>query len=169
MNDLIHQQQQNQQTSSATTGWQTQKQGSFQESNSGPSASPRVFPPFSPTLHPSANNISTSAIPTFPSSMHIYWIINLILTRHMFRMVKKHNLDKSSMVCTDLFCRQYIFRLFVHYNIHLSIHNIVVKMILKEHLDGNFSILINMIFLQILHKCPLRPNDKLFIFFHISF
>ena len=68
----------------------------------------------------------------------------------MFRMVKKHNLEKSSMVCTDLFSRQYISMLFVHYNVLPSIHNV--------------SILIKMIFLQILHKCPLGHNDKLFIF-----
>ncbi|XP_073320752.1 pericentriolar material 1 protein isoform X3 [Pagrus major] len=71
LNDLLRQQQQ-QQTSSSAPGWQTQKQGSSQESSSGPSVSPGVFLPFSSTLHPSANNMSTAAISPFPPSFHLY-------------------------------------------------------------------------------------------------
>nr|XP_046274495.1 pericentriolar material 1 protein isoform X2 [Scatophagus argus] len=70
LNDLLRQQQHQQQTSSSTTGWQTQKQGSCQESSSGPSASPGVFLPFSSTLHPSANNMSTAS--PFPPGFNLY-------------------------------------------------------------------------------------------------
>ncbi|XP_041821925.1 pericentriolar material 1 protein isoform X5 [Chelmon rostratus] len=74
LNDLLRQQQQQQQqqTLSSATGWQTQKQGSTQESSTGPSASPGVFLPFSSTLHPSANNMSTAAISPFPPSFNLY-------------------------------------------------------------------------------------------------
>ncbi|XP_044046674.1 pericentriolar material 1 protein isoform X2 [Siniperca chuatsi] len=72
LNDLLRQQQQNQQTSSSTAGWQTQNPGSSQDSSSGPSASPGVFLPFSSTLHPSTNNLSTAAISPFPPSFNLY-------------------------------------------------------------------------------------------------
>uniref|UniRef100_A0A8C4IH93 Pericentriolar material 1 n=1 Tax=Dicentrarchus labrax TaxID=13489 RepID=A0A8C4IH93_DICLA len=76
LNDLLRQQQQqqqqHQQASSSAAGWQTQKQGSSQESSSGPSASPGVFLPFSSALHPSANNMSTAAISPFPPSFSLY-------------------------------------------------------------------------------------------------
>ncbi|KAG8014670.1 Pericentriolar material 1 protein, partial [Nibea albiflora] len=74
LNDLLRQQQQqHQQTSTASaTGWQTQKQGSSQESSSGAPASPGVYLPFSSTLHPSANNLSTAAISPFPPSFNLY-------------------------------------------------------------------------------------------------
>ncbi|XP_070831685.1 pericentriolar material 1 protein isoform X1 [Chaetodon trifascialis] len=74
LNDLLRQQQQqqHQQTLSSATGWQTQKQGSTQESSSGPPASPGIFLPFSSTLHPSANNMSTAAISPFPPSFNLY-------------------------------------------------------------------------------------------------
>ncbi|XP_023273199.1 pericentriolar material 1 protein isoform X2 [Seriola lalandi dorsalis] len=76
LTDLLQQQQQQQQQqqppSSSTACWQTQKQGSSQESSSGPSASPGVFLPFSSTLHPSTNNMSTAAISPFPPSFNLY-------------------------------------------------------------------------------------------------
>ncbi|XP_041840164.1 pericentriolar material 1 protein isoform X2 [Melanotaenia boesemani] len=74
LNDLIRQQQQQQQQqqpSSSAAGWQTQKQGSAQESSSGPSASPGVFP-FSSTMHPPANNMPSSALSPFPPSFNLY-------------------------------------------------------------------------------------------------
>ncbi|XP_071361739.1 pericentriolar material 1 protein isoform X2 [Trachinotus anak] len=75
LSDLLQQQQQQQQQqppSSSTACWQTQKQGSSQESSSGPSASPGVFLPFSSTLHPSTNNMSTAALSPFPPSFNLY-------------------------------------------------------------------------------------------------
>ncbi|XP_059198657.1 pericentriolar material 1 protein isoform X2 [Centropristis striata] len=74
LNDLLRQQQQqeHQQTSSSAAGWQTQKHGSSQESSTGPSASPGVFLPFSSTLHPPANNMSTAALSPFPPSFNLY-------------------------------------------------------------------------------------------------
>ncbi|XP_031718975.1 pericentriolar material 1 protein isoform X1 [Anarrhichthys ocellatus] len=72
LNDLLRQQQQQQQASSSTAGWQTQKHGSSQESSSGTSASPGVFLPFSSTLHPSTNNMSTAALAPFPPSFNLY-------------------------------------------------------------------------------------------------
>ncbi|TMS22933.1 Pericentriolar material 1 protein [Larimichthys crocea] len=75
LNDLLRQQQQQQHqqnSTSSATGWQTQKQGSSQESSSGPPASPGVYLPFSSTLHPSANNLSTAAISPFPPSFNLY-------------------------------------------------------------------------------------------------
>ncbi|KAG7221883.1 hypothetical protein INR49_016909 [Caranx melampygus] len=74
LSDLLRQQQhqQQQQPSSSTACWQTQKQGSSQESSSGPSASPGVFLPFSSTMHPSANNMSTAALSPFPPSFNLY-------------------------------------------------------------------------------------------------
>ncbi|XP_072240937.1 pericentriolar material 1 protein isoform X5 [Leuresthes tenuis] len=73
LNDLICQQQQQQQQlpSSSAAGWQTQKQSSAQEPSSGPSASPGVFP-FSSSLHPSANNMPSSALSPFPPSFNLY-------------------------------------------------------------------------------------------------
>lgn len=68
MNELLCQQQQ-QQSSPAQTGWQTQKQSSFQESNCGPSASPSVAPVFASVLNPSANNMAASPMPSFSHSM----------------------------------------------------------------------------------------------------
>ncbi|XP_047433144.1 pericentriolar material 1 protein isoform X2 [Mugil cephalus] len=70
LNDLLRQQQAQQPRSSTAAGWQTQKQGSSQESSSGPSASPSVFLPFSSTLHPPANNMS--AVSPFPPSLNLY-------------------------------------------------------------------------------------------------
>ncbi|XP_039879702.1 pericentriolar material 1 protein isoform X1 [Simochromis diagramma] len=67
LNDLLHQQQQPM-PSSSSAGWQTQKQGSSQESSSGPPASPGFFLPFSSTLHPSANNMTSP----FPPSFNLY-------------------------------------------------------------------------------------------------
>ncbi|XP_035811988.2 pericentriolar material 1 protein isoform X2 [Amphiprion ocellaris] len=73
LNDLLRQQQQQQQpSSSSAAGWQTQKNDSSQQSSSGPSASPGVFLPFSSTLHPSANNLSSSALSPFPPSFNLY-------------------------------------------------------------------------------------------------
>uniref|UniRef100_A0A3P8UI04 Pericentriolar material 1 n=1 Tax=Cynoglossus semilaevis TaxID=244447 RepID=A0A3P8UI04_CYNSE len=73
LNDLIRQQQQQQQQqqplSLSTAGWQTQKQGSCKESTS---TSPAVFPPFSSTLQPPANNMSTAALSPFPPSKSLY-------------------------------------------------------------------------------------------------
>lgn len=73
LNDLLHYQQQQQQqppqASSSSAGWQTQKQVSSQQSSSGLSASPGVFLPFSSTLHPSTNNLSTAALSPFSPSM----------------------------------------------------------------------------------------------------
>lgn len=66
MNELLCQQQQ---SSPAPTGWQTQKQSSFQESGCGPSGSPGVVPVFSSLLNPSANNMAASPIPSFSHSM----------------------------------------------------------------------------------------------------
>lgn len=66
MNELLCQQQQ--QSSAASTGWQTQKHSSFQESGCGPSASPGG-PVFSSLLNPSANNMATSPMPSFSHSM----------------------------------------------------------------------------------------------------
>ncbi len=87
LNDLLQQQQQ-QQTSSSTAGWQTQKQGSSQESSSGPSASPGVFLPFASTLHPSANNMSTAAMSPFPPSMMcIYYLLSFTSIQNMSWMV----------------------------------------------------------------------------------
>ncbi|XP_040892859.1 pericentriolar material 1 protein isoform X3 [Toxotes jaculatrix] len=74
LSDLLRQQQQQQQQqqpSSSASGWQTQKHGPSQESNSGPSASPGVFLPFSSTLHPSTN-MSTAALSPFPPSFNLY-------------------------------------------------------------------------------------------------
>uniref|UniRef100_A0AAX7U5C8 Pericentriolar material 1 protein C-terminal domain-containing protein n=1 Tax=Astatotilapia calliptera TaxID=8154 RepID=A0AAX7U5C8_ASTCA len=62
LNDLLHQQQP--MPSSSSAGWQTQKQGSSQESSSGPPASPGFFLPFSSTLHPSANNMTSPFPPS---------------------------------------------------------------------------------------------------------
>ncbi|XP_029012160.1 pericentriolar material 1 protein isoform X2 [Betta splendens] len=70
LNDLVQQQQQQQQPSSSA-GWQTQKQTSSQESNSGPSASPGVFLPFSSAQHPLANNLSTTALSPFPPGFNM--------------------------------------------------------------------------------------------------
>ncbi|XP_008297508.1 pericentriolar material 1 protein isoform X3 [Stegastes partitus] len=73
LNDLIRQQQQQQPPpSSSTAGWQTQKNDSSQQSSSGPSASPGVYLPLSSTLHPSANNLSASALSPFPPSFNLY-------------------------------------------------------------------------------------------------
>ncbi|XP_024914679.1 pericentriolar material 1 protein isoform X3 [Cynoglossus semilaevis] len=73
LNDLIRQQQQQQQQqqplSLSTAGWQTQKQGSCKESTS---TSPAVFPPFSSTLQPPANNMSTAALSPFPPNFSLY-------------------------------------------------------------------------------------------------
>lgn len=85
LNDLLRQQQQ-QQTSSSAPGWQTQKQGSSQESSSGPSASPGGFLPFSSTLHPSANNMSNAAISPFPPSTTNI-LTSLIHLQNLSRMV----------------------------------------------------------------------------------
>ncbi|KAM9769210.1 pericentriolar material 1 protein isoform 1-T2 [Menidia menidia] len=73
LNDLIRQQQQQQQQqpSSSAAGWQTQKQSSGQDSISGPSASPGIFP-FSSILQPSANNMPPSALSPFPPSFNLY-------------------------------------------------------------------------------------------------
>ncbi|KAM6940281.1 pericentriolar material 1 protein [Xenentodon cancila] len=71
LNDLLRQQQQQQQPSTSAAGWQTQKQGSAQEFNSGSSASPGVFLPFSSTLHPSANNMPVSPLAPFPPSFNL--------------------------------------------------------------------------------------------------
>ncbi|XP_029356962.1 pericentriolar material 1 protein [Echeneis naucrates] len=74
LGDLLWQQQQLQQQqpppSSSTAGWQTQKQDSTQETNSGPSASQGIFP-FSSTLHPSTN-MSTAAISPFHPGFNLY-------------------------------------------------------------------------------------------------
>nr|XP_043883435.1 pericentriolar material 1 protein isoform X4 [Solea senegalensis] len=74
LSDLICQQQQQQQQllSSSTSGWQAQKQGTPQQSSSGPSASPGVFPPFSSTLQPPTNNMSTSTMSPLPPSFNFY-------------------------------------------------------------------------------------------------
>ncbi|XP_034404545.1 pericentriolar material 1 protein isoform X3 [Cyclopterus lumpus] len=80
LNDLLqqqqqhqqHQQQQHHQASSSTAGWQAKKHGSSQESSSGAPASPGVFLPFSSTLHPSTNNMSTAALSPFPPSFNLY-------------------------------------------------------------------------------------------------
>nr|XP_033479901.1 pericentriolar material 1 protein isoform X2 [Epinephelus lanceolatus] len=73
LNDLLRQQQQQQhQQASSAAGWQTQKHGSYQESSSAPSASPGVFLPFSSTLHPSTNNMSTAALSPLPPSFNLY-------------------------------------------------------------------------------------------------
>ncbi|XP_054459637.1 pericentriolar material 1 protein-like isoform X2 [Anoplopoma fimbria] len=72
LNDLLRQQQQNQQASSSAAGWSTQKPGSSQESSSGTSASPGVFCPFSSTLHPSTNNMSTAALSPFPPGFNLF-------------------------------------------------------------------------------------------------
>ncbi|TKS68424.1 Pericentriolar material 1 protein [Collichthys lucidus] len=72
LNDLLQQQLHQQNSTSSATGWQTQKQGSSQESSSGPPASPGVYLPFSSTLHPTANNLSTAAISPFPPSFNLY-------------------------------------------------------------------------------------------------
>uniref|UniRef100_A0A3Q1ICI7 Pericentriolar material 1 protein C-terminal domain-containing protein n=1 Tax=Anabas testudineus TaxID=64144 RepID=A0A3Q1ICI7_ANATE len=69
---LKQQQQQHPPPSSSSAGWQTQKQASCHESSSGPSASPGVFLPFSSTLHPSNNNLSTAALSPFPPSFNLY-------------------------------------------------------------------------------------------------
>nr|XP_020476413.1 pericentriolar material 1 protein isoform X2 [Monopterus albus] len=68
LNDLLRQQQQ---LSSSTTGWQTQKQSLSQESSSAPCASPGVFLPFTSTLHPSTN-MSTADLSPFPPSFNLY-------------------------------------------------------------------------------------------------
>ncbi|XP_047222265.1 pericentriolar material 1 protein isoform X1 [Girardinichthys multiradiatus] len=70
LNDLIRQQQQS--SSSSAAGWQTQKQSSAQESGPGPSASPGIFPPFSPAMHPSAVNMANSALSPFSPSFNLY-------------------------------------------------------------------------------------------------
>ncbi|XP_067353306.1 pericentriolar material 1 protein isoform X2 [Channa argus] len=70
LNDLLQQQQQ--QPSSSTAGWQTKKQVSSQDSSSGPSASPGVFVPFSSTLHPTINNLSTATLSPIPPSFNLY-------------------------------------------------------------------------------------------------
>ncbi|XP_068445414.1 pericentriolar material 1 protein isoform X2 [Clinocottus analis] len=73
LNDLLReQQQQHQQASSSTAGWQKKKPGSSQESSSGTPASPGVFLPFSSTLHPSINNMSTAPLSSFPPSFNLY-------------------------------------------------------------------------------------------------
>ncbi|XP_037326765.2 pericentriolar material 1 protein isoform X4 [Pungitius pungitius] len=69
LNDLLRQQQQ---ASCSAAAWQTQKHGSSQESGSGTSASPGAFLPFSSTLHPSTNNMSTAALPQFPPGFNLY-------------------------------------------------------------------------------------------------
>nr|XP_040042087.1 pericentriolar material 1 protein isoform X4 [Gasterosteus aculeatus aculeatus] len=69
LNDLLRQQQQ---ASSSAAAWQTQKHGSSQESGSGTSPSPGVFLPFSSTLHPSTNNMSTAALSQFPPGFNLY-------------------------------------------------------------------------------------------------
>ncbi|KAM7419509.1 hypothetical protein PAMA_016564 [Pampus argenteus] len=73
LNELLRQQQQQQQQqpSSSAAGWQTQNQGSSQESSSRPSISPGVFLPFSSTLHP-PNNMSTAALSPFPPSFNLF-------------------------------------------------------------------------------------------------
>ncbi|XP_030596055.1 pericentriolar material 1 protein isoform X2 [Archocentrus centrarchus] len=68
LNDLLRQQQQQPPPSSSSAGWQTQKQGSSQASSSGPPTSPGFFLPFSSTLHPSANNMTSP----FPPSLNLY-------------------------------------------------------------------------------------------------
>eukprot|EP00066_Takifugu_rubripes_P021917 XP_011611183.1 PREDICTED: pericentriolar material 1 protein isoform X4 [Takifugu rubripes] len=68
MNELLCQQQQ---SSSAPSGWQTQKQSSFQESNCGPSAPPGVVPIFS-VPNPSANNMAASPMPSFSHSLNAF-------------------------------------------------------------------------------------------------
>ncbi|XP_028254425.1 pericentriolar material 1 protein isoform X2 [Parambassis ranga] len=75
LNDLLRQQQQQQlqqPLSSSAAGWQTQKQGASQESSSAPSASPGVFLPFSSSLQPPTNNMSTAALSPFPPSFNLY-------------------------------------------------------------------------------------------------
>ncbi|XP_041640033.1 pericentriolar material 1 protein isoform X2 [Cheilinus undulatus] len=72
LNDLLRQQQQQQQTSSSAAGWQTQKHGSAQETNSAPSSSPGFFPSFSSNLQPPTNNMSTAALSPFPPSFNLY-------------------------------------------------------------------------------------------------
>ncbi|KAK2817234.1 hypothetical protein Q5P01_025425 [Channa striata] len=69
LNDILQQQQQ---PSSTAAGWQTQKQVSSQDSSCGPSASPGVFLPFTSTLHPTINNLSTAALSPFPPSFNLY-------------------------------------------------------------------------------------------------
>ncbi|KAK7929012.1 hypothetical protein WMY93_005407 [Mugilogobius chulae] len=58
LNDLLHQQMQ----ASSAPGWQTQKQGSSQDSCS---VSPGVFPPFSSSLPPPTNNMPAAALSPF--------------------------------------------------------------------------------------------------------
>uniref|UniRef100_A0A3Q3KY49 Pericentriolar material 1 n=1 Tax=Labrus bergylta TaxID=56723 RepID=A0A3Q3KY49_9LABR len=74
LNDLLRQQQQQQQqpqTSTSAAGWQTQKHGSSQETNSVPSASPGFFPPFSSNLQP-PTNVPNAALSPFPPSFNLY-------------------------------------------------------------------------------------------------
>ncbi|CAF96606.1 unnamed protein product [Tetraodon nigroviridis] len=65
MNELLCQQQQ---SSPAPAGWQTQKQSSFQESGCPPSAG--VAPTFSSLLNPLANNMAASPMPSFSHSLN---------------------------------------------------------------------------------------------------
>ncbi|XP_037545863.1 pericentriolar material 1 protein isoform X2 [Nematolebias whitei] len=67
LNDLIRQQQQG-----SEAGWQTQKQGSGQESNPDPSAPPGIFLPYNSTLNASALNTANSSSPPFPPSFNLY-------------------------------------------------------------------------------------------------
>ncbi|KAM7009042.1 pericentriolar material 1 protein isoform 14-T14 [Tautogolabrus adspersus] len=73
LNDLLRQQQQQQQQQASTSaaGWQTQKHGPSQETNSAPSASPGFFPPLSSNLQP-PTNMSTASLSPFPPSFNLY-------------------------------------------------------------------------------------------------
>lgn len=64
LNDLLHQQMQ---ASSSAALWQTQKQDSSQESGS---ASPGVFPPFTSSLPPPANNMPAAALSPFAFNLY---------------------------------------------------------------------------------------------------
>ncbi|XP_042340489.1 pericentriolar material 1 protein isoform X4 [Plectropomus leopardus] len=108
LNDLLRQQQQHQQASSSAAGWQTQKHSSYQESSSGPSASPGVFLPFSSTLHPSTNNMSTAALSPLPPSFNLYPLFPAPMgefpqgaTSQATPDHQKHQLDPNTSIKTE--------------------------------------------------------------------